>query len=140
LVADRYAPREGLENTLRLSAGQDAETISLGDLVLDLHRRVAQVRDTLRLRLAPWATLAVGTDALAERYSGHVRLPPPPKEGQPMSNQDLRDTKETYVQPSWNLSPGLFAELELRPTTGLLVSAGLRADYFQIIHQGVLAP
>ena len=140
LVADRYAPREGIENTLRLSAGQDAETISLGDLVLDLHRRMAQVRDTLRLRLAPWATLAVGTDALAERYSGHVRLPPPPKEGQPMSNQDLSDTKETTVQPSWQLSPGLFAELELRPTTGLLVSAGLRADYFQIIHQGVLAP
>lgn len=140
LVADRYAPRDGIENTLRLSAGQDAETISLGDLVLDLHRRVVQLRDTLRLRLAPWATLVVGTDARAERYSGHVRLPPPPKEGQPMSNQDLSDTKETYVQASWELSPGVFGELELRPTPKLLVSAGLRADYFQIIHQGVLAP
>jgi len=140
LVADRYAPRDGIENTLRLSAGQDGETISLGDLVLDLHRRVVQLRDTLRLRLTPWATLVAGTDARAERYSGHVRLPPPPKEGQPMSNQDLSDTKQTDVQADWELSPGVFGELELRPTARLLISAGLRADYFQIIRQAVLAP
>ena len=140
LVADRYAPREGLENSLRLSAGQDGETISLGALVLDLHRKVAQLRDTFRLRLRPWATLVAGTDAVAERYSGHVRLPPPPKEGQPMSNQDLSETKETYVNEPWWYSPALFAELELRPTKPLLISAGVRADYFQVIHQAVLAP
>jgi TonB family protein len=140
LLADHYTPREGLENTLRLSAGQDDETISEGDLVLDLHRRVAQLRDTLRLRLAPWATLVAGADAVAERYSGHVRLPPPTKEGQPMSNQDLSETKETYVKEPWWYSPGLFAELELRPTKPVLISAGVRGDYFQVIHQAVLAP
>jgi TonB family protein len=140
LVADRYTPREGIENTLRLSAGQDTETISLGDLVLDLHRKAVQVRDTLRLRLRPWATLVAGTDVVAERYSGHVRLPPPPKEGQPMSNQNLNDVEETHVDVPWWLSPGLFAELELRPTKPLLISAGVRGDYFQVIHQAVLAP
>ena len=140
LVAEHYTPREGLENTLRLSAGQDGETISLGDLVLDLHRKVVQLRDTFRLRLRPWATLVAGTDAVAERYSGHVRLPPPPKEGQPMSNQDLSETKETNVNAPWWFSPALFAELELRPTKPLLISAGLRCDYFQVIHEAVLAP
>src|SRR6185437_2122392 len=97
LVADHYTPREGLENTLRLSAGQDGETISEGDLVLDLHRMVVQLRDTLRLRLRPWPTLSAGTDAVAERYSGHVHLPPPPEEGQPVSNQDLNEARETFV-------------------------------------------
>jgi len=140
LVADHYTPREGLENTLRLSAGQDGETISEGDLVLDLHRRVVQLRDTLRLRLRPWATLGAGTDAVAERYSGHVHLPPPPEEGQPMSNQDLNEARETFVTAPWWYSPGLFAELELRPTKPLLISAGVRGDYFQSVHQAVLAP
>lgn len=140
LVADHLRPREGLENTLRLSAGQDAETLSAGALVLDLHRRVVLLRDTLRLQLAAWATLVAGTDARAESYSGHVRLPPPPQEGQPMTNQDLSDTKETHVDATWNVSPAVFAELELRPRQPLLISAGLRADYFQVIHQAVLAP
>jgi TonB family protein len=140
LVADHYTPKEGLENTLRLSAGQDDETLSEGNLVLDLHRRVFQVRDTLRLQLRPWATLVAGTDAVAERYSGHVRLPPSPKEGQPMSNQDLSDTRETYVSEPWWYSPGLFAEVELRPSKPLLIAAGLRADYFQVIHEATLAP
>jgi TonB family protein len=140
LLADHYTPREGLQNVLRLSAGQDAETISEGNLILDLHRRVVQLRDTLRLRLAPWVTLVAGIDGVAERYGGHVRLPPPPKEGQPMGNQDLSDTKETFVQEPWWFSPAVFAELELRPRKPLLIVPGLRADYFQVIHQAVLAP
>ena len=140
LVADHYTPREGIENTLRLSAGQDGETISLGDLVLDLHRRAVQLRDTLRLRLRPGRRWSPAPTRVAEHYSGHVRLPPPPKEGQPMSNQDLSDVEETHVNVPWWLSPGLFAELELRPTKPLLISAGVRADYFQVVHQGVLAP
>ena len=140
LAADHYTPREGVENTLRLSAGQDVETISEGDLVLDLHRRVVQLRDTLRLRLAPWATLVAGIDARTESYSGHVRLPEPPNEGQPMGNQDLSQARETNVRWGWKSSPAAFAELELRPAKPLLIAAGLRADYFEIIHQGVLAP
>jgi TonB family protein len=140
LVADHYTPREGVENTLRLSAGQDGETISLGNLVLDLHRRIVQARDTFRLRIQPWATLVGGVDGVAEHYSGHVRLPPPPEEGQPMGNQDLSITRETNVNVAWWYSPGVFAEFELRPMKPLLVSAGLRGDYFQRIHQTVLAP
>ena len=140
LAADHYTPREGVENTLRLSAGQDAETISEGALVLDLHRRVIQLRDTLRLRLTPRVTLVAGVDARTESYSGHVRLPEPPNEGQPMANQDLNETRETIVRWGWKSSPAAFAEVELHPAKPLLVSAGLRADYFQIIHQGVLAP
>ncbi|HEY4395478.1 MAG TPA: TonB-dependent receptor [Polyangia bacterium] len=140
LVADHYTPREGLENTLRLSAGQDEETISEGDLVLDLHRKVVQLRDTLRLRLRPWVTLVAGTDAETERWSGHVRLPPSTAEGQPTGNQDLSETKETHLEAPWWFSPGVFTELELRPTKPLLISAGLRGDYFQRIHQAVLAP
>jgi TonB family protein len=139
-VADHYTAREGLENTLRLSAGQDRETVSLGDLVLDLHRKIAQLRDTLRLRLQPWATLVAGVDGEAEHWSGHVRLPPPPEEGQPMSNQDLSVTKETHIDVPWWFSPAAFAELELRPTKPLLISAGLRGDYYQRIHQALLAP
>jgi len=57
-----------------------------------------------------------------------------------MSNQDLSVTKETHIDVPWWFSPGIFTELELRPTKPLLISAGLRADYFQRIHQGVLAP
>ncbi|HSS37167.1 MAG TPA: TonB family protein [Polyangia bacterium] len=84
LAADYYTPRAGLENTLRLSAGQDAETISAGDLVLDLHRRVVQLRDTLRLRLAPWATLVAGVDARAPRATADTSAcPSHPTRGSP---------------------------------------------------------
>ncbi|HSS37166.1 MAG TPA: TonB-dependent receptor, partial [Polyangia bacterium] len=57
-----------------------------------------------------------------------------------MANQDLNQTRETNVRWGWKSSPAAFAELELRPMKPLLIAAGVRADYFQIIHQGVLAP
>jgi TonB family protein len=84
LVSDRYTPREGLENTLRLSAGQDEETISEGDLVLDLRRKVVQLRDTFRLRLRPWATLVAGADAETEHWAcppASCARPDPPRSG-----------------------------------------------------------
>ena len=57
-----------------------------------------------------------------------------------MSNQDLSETKQTTVQAPWWYSPAVFGELELRPSKPLLISAGLRADYFQRLHEGVVAP
>src|SRR6185437_6082506 len=44
------------------------------------------------------------------------------------------------IDVPWWFSPGAFAEVELRPSKPLLISAGVRGDYFQRIHQAVLAP
>ena len=140
LAADHYAPNETVENTLRVSVGRDDQDLNFGDLVFKLKRDVMQVRDTFRLKVAPWLTFVAGTDTTAENYRGHVRLPPPPNEGQPMGNFDLGTTKETRLSGEWRWLPAAFAELELRPTKPLLVSLGLRADRFQFIEQTTLAP
>jgi hypothetical protein len=82
----------------------------------------------------------VGVDTLYAVASGLVRLPLPPKEGQPVNQNLPTDIIETHFNDNRYLSPGAFAELELKPLPRLLLLPGVRADYFQRTHETSIQP
>jgi TonB family protein len=140
ILSYRYVPGPGWENVLQLSLGNTTTNTTLGNLVLYLNIGSDQLRDTLRKKLTDWASFSVGVDTLYAVASGLVRLPLPPKEGQPVNQNDLTNIIETHFNDKRYVSPGAFAELELKPLPRLLLLPGVRADYFQRTHEASIQP
>jgi TonB family protein len=136
----RYIPDEKFENMAQLSGGREVNDASVGNLVFHLDQLSAQLRDTIKAKLGPRTTLVAGTDVVVTEASGHIVLPPPPKEGQPPPTglpQGLMTTNFTDLV-FW--SPAVFGELELKPVDRLLLLPGLRVDYFQRVSETVAQP
>jgi TonB family protein len=141
ILTYRYVPGNGFENMAQVSQGRTQTSNSLGQLTFNLDTYSSQLRDTAKKAFADWVTLSVGVDAIYSNTSGLVRLPPPPKEGQPQSMQfDLSNLIETRFNNVTYWEPAGFAELELKPLPGLLILPGVRADYFTRSHEGVVEP
>ena len=140
ILSYRYVPSPGLENVLQLSLGNTTTNTTLGNLVLYLNIDSDQMRDTLKKKLTDWASLSVGLDTIYAVASGLVRLPLPPKEGQPVNMNDLTNIVETRFNGNHYVSPGAFAELELKPLPRMLLLPGIRADYFQRTHETSIQP
>ena len=137
----RYLPGNGFENLAQVSQGRTKIGASLGNLFFNLDIYSSQLRDTVKKKLGEWGTLTLGTDVLFSQSSGLIRLPPPPKEGQPpMQTVDLNKVIETRFDNVSYWSPAGYAELELKPLPGLLVLPGVRGDYFTRTHEGVVQP
>jgi TonB family protein len=141
LASYKYVPGTRLENNLRASWGQDFQKFSAGRFFFDLTINLGQIRDNLRYKLSETLTLHVGADALLSSTDLSVRLPPPPKEGEPpQTGFNPNDAITTELDNVVWYSQAAFAELEWKPTPKLLVLPGLRLDYFSRIHQVVLQP
>jgi TonB family protein len=142
ILTYRYLPGNGFENMAQVSQGRNKYTANIGQLIFNLDTYTSQMRDTAKLKLGNWATFSLGADVIFSRASGLIRLPLPPKEGQPqpMMQFDLNNVVETRFDNVDYWSPAGFAELELKPLPGLLILPGVRADYFTRVHQGVVQP
>ncbi len=140
ILSYRYVPSPGFENVLQASTGNTTTDTTLGNLVLYLNIDSSQLRDTVKKKLTDWASLSVGVDTIYAVASGLVRLPLPPKEGQPLTPPDLTNLIETRFNDNRYVSPAAFAELELRPLPRLLLLPGVRADYFQRTHESAVQP
>jgi TonB family protein len=140
ILTYRYLPGNGFENMAQVSQGRTKTAANLGQLTFDLDIYSSQLRDTAKKKLADWGTLSLGADVAFSKTSGLVRLPPPPKEGQPPPPFDINQLIETRFADVIYWSPAGFAELELRPRPGLLILPGVRADYFTRVHEGVVQP
>lgn len=140
LLQYRYVPGPGFEHSVRVSQGQNWLNFGAGELVFDLDINTVQLRDNVRARLTDWLTLHGGVDVLYERASGFVRLPRPPKEGEPPRDFDPSQTLTTRFEGLEFWSPALFLEAELRPLEGTLVIPGVRLDYFERTDELVLEP
>lgn len=126
----RYVPSPSFSNTLRVSQGRNWLNFGIGQLVFDLNVYVSQIRDTVEQKLSDRISLRYGADFLFSRATGFIRLPLPPKEGEPPSNFDLDDTRTADFRNNDFYEPALFAEAEVRVTDNLLVLPGVRGDYF----------
>ena len=135
-----FIPSNRLENRLSLAAGNDVSDIDFGVLVFDVQTATFQLRDTLRLRLAPWIAIVGGVDALSQRWSGTARLPHIQQEGQPAGSTDFTQLMESHLTGLETYSPAGFTEVELTPRPGLFLSLGARADYFSRISEATFAP
>lgn len=140
LLTYRYVPGERFENTFRISQGRDKVNFGVGQLVFDLDVYSSQMRDTVRAKLADSLSVNVGADVLFAKTDALVRLPRPPKEGEPVGNFDFSRTVTSQVDGKVFLSPAAFLELEWKPLPGLMVLPGVRADYFSRIDQTILQP
>jgi len=141
ILTYRYLPGNGFENLAQVSQGRNEFGFSLGQLFLNINIYSNQLRDTAKKTFTDWLAASVGLDTAFYKASGVVRLPPPPKEGQPMQpNDGLKPSLQTEFDnvPYW--SPGAFAELEIKPWKGMLILPGVRYDYFQRVHEGNLQP
>jgi TonB family protein len=140
LLTYRYIPSDVIENMAQISLGRTNMDASAGQLQFHLDIFSSQFRDTVKRKLGSAATLTVGTDVLYSDTSGLVRLPLPPQEGQVPQPLDLSKTLQTQFSGLAVWSPAVFAELELKPWSGLLLLPGVRADYFQRVHESVVQP
>jgi TonB family protein len=140
LATYKYIPNPKLENNLRLSIGRDLQDVTAGRLFFHLQIDLMTLRDNLRYKLRDNLTFVAGVDTLLSSADVNIRLPLPPKEGQPPTEFDPNQTVSTNLQGQVFFSPAAFVEAEWRPTPMLLVIPGLRLDYFSRIKQTVPQP
>jgi TonB family protein len=142
LVSYGYVPNDRIDNSLRLSFGHDAGDVSFGQLAFSIGTYSTQLRETLRVKVANQVTLVAGIDGMFNRTDVFVRLPLPPKEGEPPPDgpPDLSMLRTTDRKGINEWLPAAFVEAEWKPLPKLLVLPGLRVDYFGAIGQTKAQP
>jgi TonB family protein len=135
----RYVPGDRFENSLRLAVGRDRDDEVVGKFMEYLRLDSLQLRDTARLQLSQTINLVGGVDAILQHWIGTVRMPQPPGDEGEDRDVDLTQTITTNAN-EYHWLPGGFAGMELAPTPGLLLTPGLRFDYFSKIKDATLAP
>jgi TonB family protein len=137
-----YVPNDRWENSLRIAQGRNWNDFSFAQFAFHLNTYVSQMRDTVRYKFGDWLTLVTGADVLFSNTDVFVRLPLPPREGEPQTNgpPDLSSIRTTDRKGINLWSPAVFVEAELKPIPGLLLLPGLRVDYFQAVSQTSAQP
>lgn len=140
ILSHRYAPSTALSNDLRVASGRDHIKFSIGSLMLDIDSYQAQVRDTFSFAFTDALTVKAGTDITFTKTDAKFALPRPQKEGEPPANADLDNLIRVQREGLGFWSTAAFAEVEATPISGLVVTPGLRFDYFERTHAKRLAP
>lgn len=127
----RYVGKLSDDTELRLTAavGKDAVDFSLGDNFFTLTEWPINPRAEISHRLAPGVRNNLGLDIFYAPYEVSVRLPPPPRPGEPPSGPfggrpplETSDTDAIY-------RPAVYDEVELTPFRGTRIVPGVRLDY-----------
>lgn len=127
----RYVGKFSEDTEFRLTAavGKDALDFSLGDQYFTLTSYPINPRAELSHKLGQGVRNNLGLDMLYTPYTVDVRLPPPPRPGQPPSGPfgsqpplELHDSDTLY-------RPALYDEVELTPFKGTRIVPGVRLDY-----------
>jgi TonB family protein len=139
ILTHRFVPSERFENTVRLSAGKDSFDIKFFQFIIDVDLTLVQLRDNMRVKIADWMTLVAGFDGGWSTSDFLVQLPLPPKEGQPMGNENFSQVRRSQGTEDF-FYPAGYVELELRPLPGLLLIPGLRVDYLANVAQTIAQP
>lgn len=138
VLSYRYVPGENFDNTVRLSVGRDRFDQVVAQYMEHLYCDSIQLRDTARWKLSKSITLIGGVDSILQHWTAAVRMPMPPREGYEEQNIEFKPIETTADEYHW--LPGAFAEVEIQPTSKLLLIPSLRFDYFSKIEAATLAP
>ncbi len=136
----RYVPNPNFSNTFRISQGRNWFNFNVGNLIFDLNVYVSQIRNTIEQKISDRLALRYGADFLFSRATGFIRLPLPPKEGEPIGNFDLSNTRTADFRNNDFYEPAVFAEAEVRVTDKLLLLPGVRADHFSQVKESIFQP
>ncbi len=127
----RYVGKLGDDSEIRLVAavGKDAINFGIGDNYLILDSYHVGPRAEFSQRVSSGARNNVGLDMLYQPYELDIRLPPPPRPGEPPPGPfgsrpplEIRESDALY-------RPAFYDELELTPLPGTRIVPGVRVDY-----------
>jgi TonB family protein len=125
--------------TSLVSFGQDKANFSLGRFRFDLQSYNIQTREEFSFRFSPQVTLNAGIDFQVAPFELLVRLPEPPRPGEPsagpLTTRPLLETRaeDVFFRPAW------YADALLR-FGKLTVTPGLRLDYARDTGHSDLSP
>lgn len=122
-----------------VSYGQDKAGFGIGRFRFDLDSHPIQTRQEFSFRLAQWLTLNTGLDIQIDPVELFVRLPEPPRPGEPSPGPlTTRPLLETRADKTFFL-PAAYADAQLR-FGRLAVTPGLRLDYSRDTSKTDLSP
>jgi TonB family protein len=123
-----------------VAVGKDMADFQLGNFFFNFQSLALLWRYELGFKLFRGAKLNLGLDFQGSDYEVNVRLPAPPRPGEPDPGPFvLRPPLESH-QSGFGFRPAWYGELELEPFDRLRIVPGLRADYYRDANHGDLAP
>jgi TonB family protein len=127
----RYVGKLSDDTEVRLVAavGKDAVDFSVGDNYFTLQSYPINPRFELSNKIASGARNNFGLDVLYQPYDVSVRLPPPPRPGEPPAGPFGSRPPLTVTDTDAIYRPALYDELELTPFRYTRLVPGVRLDY-----------
>jgi TonB family protein len=111
------------------AVGQDFLDFTIGDNFFKLTSEVITSRVELSQKLAQGLILNTGLDLLYQPYRIDVRLPAPPRPGEPPSGPLFSRPPLNAADTDAIYRPAMYSELELVPWKGGRIVPGMRVDY-----------
>ena len=118
-----------VSSSTMLAGGKGSISFSLGNFLFNLDVINFQARHEFGVKVASGVKLNAGLDFLVAPYEVHVRIPQPPRPGEPdpgpFASRPPQESnvKATVFRPAW------YGDAELQPTDRLRIIPGLRVDY-----------
>jgi hypothetical protein len=112
-------------------AGTQLESVEIGsDRYLKLEQQKLGVRDEGRLQLGSKVALIAGGESQYHWVDNKVRLPRPPREGDPNDPSLIEDPLITTSQSYTFIDAAGWGALELTPVAWIKATGGVRTDWF----------
>ena len=127
----RYKNRfsDATEFRMTTAIGADFIDVVVGDNFFRVSTYPLTTRVELSQKLAKGLTANVGMDMLYSPYRVDVRLPPPPRPGEPPDGPILSRPPLETTDVDAVYRPALYTELEISPWAGGRLVPGARLDY-----------
>ncbi|MCA9675661.1 MAG: TonB-dependent receptor [Kofleriaceae bacterium] len=131
----------GLDNRLVVSAGTSGFRVEIGaDRYLRANRYTLETRDDLGYKVGDRLKLRAGAEARLDSRDLDVRFPQAPAEGQPPPGNFSTLPLVDYMQTVDNSVAGAYVAADLRPTSALTITSGVRLDQFFFLGEHTVSP
>ena len=133
--------KPGTYNKLSVSGSTERTGLILGeDRFLSVKPDALAARNEARMKLATGVWLFAGGEIEARNTDVRIKLPRPPKEGEPqdpgLSTDPLIETEDSVTMTT----SGVWSALELQPVAWFKATAGVRVDDFRYNDTTVVQP
>ncbi len=140
-IASWVRKRRDLDNRLVAAVGTSGFRFEIGsERYLRFTQLSAEVRDDIAWKATDRLRLRAGAEARWDRRDVAVKFPAPPVEGQPPPSNFSLAPLVTYTRVQNNDVAGAYAAADFRPVPSLLVTPGVRLDYFAHIDEATVSP
>ncbi len=140
-IAAATYDRPGVYNKLAVSGSTQRTGFELGDdRFLKVHPDSLAIRDDARIQIAKGVAVIAGGEIEQRDVYVRVKLPRPPREGDPTEPNLTHDPLLDVEQSAAGTNSGAWAAIELQPGARLKATAGVRVDDFRRNDQTVVQP